>query len=65
MDQAAATWAGGERRSNVEEEVQPAGAGRWLWIRYRAMRARRFARRAHGDRWADGISPWAFWGLHR
>ena len=37
----------------------------WIWIRYRAMRVRRFARRADGDRWVDGISPWAFWGLHR
>ena len=63
MDQVAATWAGGERRSSAEE--QPARPGRRLWIRYRAIRVRRFARRAHGDRWADGISPWAFWGLHR
>ncbi|MDR6972197.1 hypothetical protein [Leifsonia shinshuensis] len=39
--------------------------GRWIRIRYRALRVRRSARRAERDPWLDRVSPWAFWGLHR
>ncbi|WP_431219439.1 hypothetical protein [Leifsonia xyli] len=68
MDQTTAIRAASTGR-NAHPDHHPDDAvlrpTRWMWIRYRAFRARRHARRADRDDWIDRVSPWAFWGLHR